>query len=50
MSQTLNHIEWCLNKAGKELKEGKKHRGLVKIKPAPPVIKTSIYPPILLNG
>ena len=33
MPQTLSHIEWCLNKARKELKEGKKHRGLVKIKP-----------------
>ena len=33
MSQALKHIKWCLNKAEKELKEGKKHRGLIKISP-----------------
>ncbi len=33
MSQTSKHIDWCLNKAKKELEEGKKHRGLVQIKP-----------------
>lgn len=33
MSQTNKHIEWCLNKAKRELEEGKKHRGLVQIKP-----------------
>ncbi len=33
MSQIDNKVKWCLNKAEKELKEGTKHRGLVKIKP-----------------
>ena len=33
MSQTKNKIDWCLKKAEKELKEGKKHRGLIKINP-----------------
>ena len=31
MSQTDKHMVWCLNKAKKEIEEGKKHRGLVKI-------------------
>lgn len=31
MSQSHKHVEWCLNKAKKELIDGKKHRGLVKI-------------------
>ncbi len=26
-------MKWCLNKAQKEIKEGKKHRGLLEIKP-----------------
>ena len=33
MSQAKNKVKWCLNKAEKELKEGDKHRGLIKIKP-----------------
>jgi len=33
MSHAKNKVEWCLRKAEKELKEGKKHRGLVKIEP-----------------
>lgn len=39
MSQASKHIEWCLNKATKEIGECKKsgktikHRGIVKIKP-----------------
>ncbi len=30
MSQSLNKVNWCLKKAERELKEKKKHRGLVK--------------------
>ena len=33
MSQASDHVKWCLNKAEKELKEGIKHRGLIKIEP-----------------
>ena len=39
MSQASNHVEWCLNKAKKEIEECKqqgkrlKHRGLLKINP-----------------
>lgn len=33
MSHAKNKINWCLDKAKKELQEGKKHRGLLKIKP-----------------
>ena len=33
MSQAGNKVKWCLNKAQKEIEEGKKHRGLVKIDP-----------------
>ena len=33
MSQIDNKVKWCLNKAKKELGEGTKHRGLVKINP-----------------
>lgn len=33
MSHTENKVDWCLKKAEKELKEGKKHRGLRKIEP-----------------
>ncbi|MBU2638867.1 MAG: HEPN domain-containing protein [Nanoarchaeota archaeon] len=33
MPQAYNHVRWCLNKAKKEIAEGKKHRGLVEIKP-----------------
>lgn len=29
----MNKVDWCLNKAEKELKETGKHRGLIKIKP-----------------
>lgn len=31
MSHAKNKVEWCLNKAEKELQDGKKHRGLVKV-------------------
>lgn len=31
MSHAKNKVEWCLNKARRELQEGKKHRGLVKV-------------------
>ena len=34
MSHAENKVDWCLKKAEKELKEGEKHRGLVKIKPS----------------
>ena len=30
MTQAENKVEWCLRKAEKELKERKKHRGLIK--------------------
>lgn len=30
MSHAKNKVDWCIKKAKKELKEGKKHRGLVK--------------------
>ena len=33
MSHAKNKVNWCLNKAAKELEKSKKHRGLVKIKP-----------------
>ncbi len=33
MSHAKNKVDWCLKKAEKELKEGKKHRGLLSIKP-----------------
>lgn len=32
MSHSENKVDWCLKKAEKELQEGDKHRGLVKIK------------------
>src|SRR3989344_5957819 len=32
-SQASKHIDWCLRKAEKELKEQGKHRGIVKTKP-----------------
>src|SRR3989344_1672935 len=32
MSKAKNMVQWCLNKAKKELEKGTKHRGLVKIK------------------
>ena len=31
MSHARNKVEWCLQKAKRELQEGKKHRGLVKV-------------------
>ncbi|MBI4147203.1 hypothetical protein HY494_00970 [Candidatus Woesearchaeota archaeon] len=31
MSHAKNKVNWCLNKAKKELQEGNKHRGLVKV-------------------
>ena len=33
MSHARNKVQWCLNKAQKELQESKKHRGLVKVNP-----------------
>jgi uncharacterized protein (UPF0332 family) len=33
MVHLANKVEWCLKKAEKELNGGKKHRGLIKIKP-----------------
>ena len=33
MSQAYSHIKWCLQKAKKELEQGKKHRGLVEKAP-----------------
>ncbi len=33
MSHAKNKLDWCLNKAEKELKENQEHRGLVRIKP-----------------
>ncbi|KHO54433.1 MAG: hypothetical protein QT09_C0004G0087 [archaeon GW2011_AR18] len=33
MSQLNDKIKWCLNKAQKEINEGKKHRGLLPITP-----------------
>jgi len=33
MSHSENKVDWCIRKAEKELKESKKHRGLLKIKP-----------------
>ena len=34
MSQTANHVKWCLNHAKEQLAKGeKKHRGLVEVKP-----------------
>ena len=33
MPHSSNKIEWCLRKAEKEIKDGHKHRGLLKIKP-----------------
>lgn len=41
MSHAKNKLEWCLNKAQKELKERGKHRGLIMIKPNP--VKASDY-------
>jgi uncharacterized protein (UPF0332 family) len=34
MSHAKNKVEWCIKKAQKELAEGKKHRGLVKVPPS----------------
>ncbi len=31
MSHAKNKLRWCLNKATKELQEGRKHRGLVEV-------------------
>lgn len=33
MSHADNKVKWCINKAEQELKEGKKHRGLLKTNP-----------------
>ena len=33
MNHAKNKFRWCLNKAKKELQEGKKHRGLIEIAP-----------------
>lgn len=34
MSHAENKLEWCLKKAKKEISEGSKHRGLIKIEPS----------------
>ena len=34
MSHANNKVEWCLKKAEKELQGGKKHRGLIQVKPS----------------
>lgn len=34
MTHAKNKVDWCLKKAEKELKEGEKHRGLIKKKPS----------------
>ena len=31
MSHAKNKVDWCLNKAKKELQEGKQHRGLINV-------------------
>ncbi|MBI2499470.1 HEPN domain-containing protein [Candidatus Woesearchaeota archaeon] len=33
MTHAKNKVDWCLKKAERELKEGRKHRGLVKSEP-----------------
>ena len=33
MSHSKNKVNWCLKKAEKEIKNGKKHRGLITIVP-----------------
>jgi len=33
MNHAKNKLRWCLNKAKKEIQEGKKHRGLVEVSP-----------------
>ena len=33
MTKASNKVDWCLQKAKKELEEGKKHRGLVESEP-----------------
>ena len=42
MSHCKNKVDWCLNKAKKELQEGKKHRGLIKINPETKLIEAHI--------
>jgi uncharacterized protein (UPF0332 family) len=39
MPQDENKVIWCLNKARKEIEEGKKHRGLIKVEPNPDEVK-----------
>ena len=33
MTEDEDKVEWCVRKAEREIKEGKKHRGLIKIEP-----------------
>lgn len=33
MTHAKNKVRWCLNKAEREIEEGRRHRGLVKVKP-----------------
>lgn len=40
MSQIQNKVRWCLKKAEKEIKEGKRHRGLVRREPSYKEAKT----------
>ena len=39
MPQNENKVKWCLNKAKREIEEGKKHRGLLKVGPNPDEVK-----------
>ncbi len=34
MSHAKNKVEWCLKKAEREMQEGHKHRGLIKVEPS----------------
>ena len=34
MSQAANQVKWCVNQAKKQLTEGRKHLGLVEVKPS----------------
>lgn len=42
MSHSKNKVEWCLRKAEKELREGRKHRGLLKVAADPETIRAHI--------
>lgn len=42
MSHARNKVQWCLDKAKKELKEGNKHRGLIQTEPSIKMAKEHI--------